>query len=128
VSDDAAPKITIIEQMIMPSDIEEVSRSRVTFPPIRIPGIQCGRGRIGIRNRTVPGIGTPIRTPMIARRAIIHSDNFNVHVKLFDQGAFSFWVKTRTEITPTTAIAYIGEFTRAIDIAIAHEKIHHVSG
>ena len=42
-------------------------RSDVTGPPIRIPAIQSGRGRVGKVNKVFPGIGTERVTPIIIR-------------------------------------------------------------
>ena len=114
--------------MMIPSEIEELKRSKVTAPPMRMPGIQLGSGRTGIVKRVVPGIGTPMSTPIIVRMAIIHADNLSVALKDRPQGASSLCVKTITDITPTAAMAKTGEFTRAIATATAPEKIHHVSG
>jgi hypothetical protein len=47
VRDAAAPKITMMEQMRSPSVRAEENLSQVTTPPMRIPGIHDGRGRIG---------------------------------------------------------------------------------
>ena len=113
---------------MIPSEIDELNLSKVTAPPMRIPGIQLGSGRRGIVKRVVPGIGTPMSTPIIALIPIIHTDNFNVALKDRPHGASSRCVKTITDITPTAAMAKTGEFTRAIAKATAAEKIHHVSG
>jgi len=76
----------------------------------------------------VPGIGTPMRTPIMALIAMIQRDSFTVVLKDRPQGASSRWVKTITDMTPTAAMAKTGEFTRAIAKATAAAKIHHVSG
>jgi hypothetical protein len=83
---------------------------------------------VGIVKRVVPGMGTPMSTPIMALIPIIHIDNFNVALKDRPHGASSRWVKTITDMTPTAARAKSGELTRAIAKARAAEKIHHVSG
>jgi hypothetical protein len=114
--------------MMIPSETDEVNRSKVTAPPIRIPGIQLGSGNLGIVKRVVPGIGTPMSTPIIARIEMIQRDSFKVALNDRPHGASSRCVKTITDITPTAAMAKTGEFTRVIAKATAPEKIHHVSG
>ena len=89
VSEAAAPKITIIEQIIKPSVSDEDRRSHVTTPPMRIPGIHVGKGSMGKRNISVPGIGTPMVTPIKVLMARIQIDIFSVQSKLLAHGAFS---------------------------------------
>jgi hypothetical protein len=79
----------MIEQIRRPSVTEDVSRSKVTEPPMRIPGIQDGKGTIGTLKISVPGIGTPIVIPMKVRTAKIHRDSLRVQLKLLAQGASS---------------------------------------
>jgi hypothetical protein len=79
----------MMEQISNPSERAEESRSKVTPPPIRLPGIHDGSGTIGNRKISVPGIGTPIVIPINVRNAKIHSESFNVQSKLLAQGASS---------------------------------------
>ena len=65
-----------------------MSRSWVTTPPMRIPAIQSGNGRIGSSTILVPGIGTPIRTPVTALTIRIKIPRRRENQKLFDQGKF----------------------------------------
>ena len=89
IDEEAAPKITMIEQIIKPSVSDEDKRSHVTTPPIRIPGIQVGKGSVGNRNISVPGIGTPMVTPIKVLIARIQIDSLSVQSKLLAHGAFS---------------------------------------
>lgn len=89
MSEAAAPKITIIAQMIKPSESADDIRSSVTAPPIRTPGIHEGSGMRGSEKIVVPGIGTPIVTAIKVRINKIHAANFNVQVKLLPHGASS---------------------------------------
>ena len=93
--------MTMMEQMSNPSDNDEDNRSQVTTPPIRIPGIQVGSGRTGNLKSSVPGIGTPIVTPMIVLIPKIQADNLRVQSKLLAHGASSLSLKTTTITTPT---------------------------
>jgi hypothetical protein len=79
----------MIAQMVKPSLKEEESRSKVTDPPIRIPGIHDGKGTIGILKISVPGIGTPIVMPIKVRTAKIQIESLRVQSKLLAQGASS---------------------------------------
>ena len=128
VSDAAAPKITIIEQIKIPSVSAEVKRSVVTVPPIRMPGIQLGKGRIGTAKSFVPGIGTPIKTPIIVLTSKIQAVNFKVQLKLFPQGALSRLIKTTTATAPTQQIVKMVLSNRMTATAKLVAQIHHVSG
>ena len=102
MSDEAAPKITMIAQMMTPSDSAEVKRSAVTAPPILIPGIHAGtriRGRVKI---TFPGIGTPMDIPMNVRIKRIQTATLIVQLKLLPHDASSRSLRT---MNPTTVVA-----------------------
>ena len=114
--------------MITPSESAEKSRSAVTAPPILIPGIQCGRGITGSEKIFVPGTGTPIVTPMKVRINNMLAESLRDQEKLLPHGASSLWEKTITPITPTEAMATMGEPRRATAIAIVKDHNHHVSG
>ena len=114
--------------MTTPSDSEELNRSNVTSPPMRIPGIQWGSGNTGSLNKTVPGIGTPMRIPITARTVIIQIANLSVQLNERPHGAFSLVVKTITDITPTAVMANHGALTRTTAVARVNENIHHVNG
>ena len=83
---------------------------------------------IGSEKIVVPGIGTPMSMPINVRMSNIHAATFNVQEKLFPHGASSRWLYTITAVTPTDAMAKIGELRRTIEIAIKNDQIHHVSG
>ena len=118
----------MMAQIKTPSVRAEVNRSEVTAPPIRIPGIHEGKGRIGIRNNVVPGIGTPMRIPIRVRINKIQTATLMVQVKLLPHGAFSRNVKTTTATTAThdTVKMVLSKRITAITNPIA--QIHHVSG
>ena len=120
--------MTIIAQIKIPSVKADVKRSAVTVPPIRMPGIQLGRGRIGIVKSVVPGIGTPINTPMIVLTSKIQAANFKVQLKLLPQGALSRLMKTTTATAPTQQIENTVLSNRMTAIANPIAHIHHVSG
>jgi hypothetical protein len=79
----------MMEQMSKPSTSEDDNLSHVTAPPIRIPGIHDGKGRIGSLKSSVPGIGTPIAIPINVLTARIQADSLSVHSKLFAHGTSS---------------------------------------
>ena len=120
--------MTMIAQIKTPSVKAEVKRSAVTVPPIRMPGIQLGSGSIGRVKRVVPGIGTPINTPISVLTSKIQADNFKVQLKLLPQGALSRLMKTTTATAPTQLIVntVLSKRMTAIASPIAH--IHQVSG
>ena len=118
----------MIAQIKIPSVKADVRRSAVTVPPIRIPGIQLGSGSIGRVNSVVPGIGIPIKTPIIVLTSKIHADIFKVHVKLFPQGAFSRLMKTTTATAPTQLMVHTVLSNRMTAMAKPIAHIHQVSG
>jgi hypothetical protein len=118
----------MIAQIKRPSVSAEVSRSDVTAPPIRIPGIHEGSATIGMEKRVVPGIGTPIKTPTIVRINKIHNDNFRVQLKLFPQGASSRKKKTTAATTVTQLIVKIVESKRIMAKTKSPAQIHQVNG
>ena len=63
----AAAIARINVKKVNPSVAVIVRRSDVTGPPIRIPAIQSGSGRVGKVNNVFPGIGTERLTPIIIR-------------------------------------------------------------
>lgn len=128
VSDAAAPKIIMMEQINRPSVSADVKRSAVTVPPIRMPGIQLGNGSIGSVKSVVPGIGTPISTPINVLTSKIHADTFRVQLKLFPHGAFSRLIKTTTATAPTQPIVNTVLSNRMTAIAKPIAHIHQVSG
>jgi hypothetical protein len=79
----------MMAQMSKPSTNEEDNLSHVTAPPIRIPGIHDGKGRMGNLNNSVPGIGTPMAIPTKVLTAKIQADNLSVHSKLLAHGTSS---------------------------------------
>ncbi|CAB4827805.1 unannotated protein [freshwater metagenome] len=113
---------------MIPSCAVDVSRSRVTGPPIRIPAIQCGRGMTGNVRIFRPGIGTPISTPVRTRMAMTHKPILSDHEKLAAQGVSSALFLTTIAVTPTTAMAIEIELVMATAVAIAPAQIHHTSG
>jgi hypothetical protein len=94
VRDEAAPKITIIAQMITPSESAEDKRSAVTSPPILMPGIHVGTGIRGRVKITFPGMGTPMDIPINVRIERIQRATFSVQLKLLPQGASSLSWRT----------------------------------
>ena len=120
--------MTMIAQIKTPSVRADVNRSAVTVPPMRMPGIQLGSGSIGSVKRVVPGIGTPIRTPMNVLTSKIQADNFKVQLKLLPQGALSRLIKTTTATTPTQLMVNTVLSNRMTAIAKPIAHIHQVSG
>lgn len=118
----------MIAQIITPSVSAELNRSDVTDPPIRIPGIHEGRGRIGIRNSSVPGTGTPMRTPINVRITRIHAATLRVQVKLLPQGASSRLSRTTIATTPTQVRVKEVLSNRITEITNPKAHIHHDSG
>ena len=118
----------MMPQMIIPSETADDIRSRVTAPPIRIPGIQSGKGIRGSVNKVVPGIGTPIRTPMTVLIARIHNEIFIVQLKLLPHGASSRFRKTTTATAPTQTTVKTGLSNRVTETVKPIAQIHHVSG
>jgi hypothetical protein len=120
--------MTMIAQIKTPSLKAEVKRSAVTVPPIRIPGIQLGSGSIGRVKSVVPGIGTPINTPMSVLTNRIQADTFKVQLKLLPQGALSRLAKTTTATVPTQLMVNTVLSNRMTAIAKPIAHIHQVSG
>ena len=118
----------MIEQIRRPSVTEDVSRSKVTEPPMRIPGIQDGKGTIGTLKISVPGIGTPIVIPIKVLTIKIQAESLRVQSKLLAQGTFSRKVNTATATTPTQVIEKMALSTRITDTANPKDHIHHVRG
>jgi hypothetical protein len=118
----------MMEQISKPSNNEEDNRSQVTTPPIRIPGIHDGKGRIGNLKISVPGIGTPMATPTTVLMAKIQAESFKVQLKLLAQGASSRNAKTITITTPTQESVnhVLSNRTMATANPIAHS--HQVNG
>ena len=83
---------------------------------------------MGTVKSVVPGIGTPIKTPMTVLISRIQAVIFKVQLKLLPHGASSRLAKTTTATTPTQQIVnrVLSNRTTAIAKAIAH--IHQVSG
>lgn len=79
VSEVAAPKMAIMDAIFKLSSAVELTRSKVTLPPRVIPAIQSGRGIWGSVNKTRPGTGTPIITPINTLNPITRSASFNAH-------------------------------------------------
>jgi hypothetical protein len=128
VRDAAAPKIMMIAQMVIPSVSADETLSAVTEPPMRIPGIHDGRGITGIENKTRPGIGTPITTPITVRTKRIQAESFKLQLKLLPQGAFSRLANTTAAIVPTHRTVNMVESNRMTAIANPKAHIHQVSG
>ena len=118
----------MIAQIVIPSPRADDNLSRVTAPPIRIPGIQVGRWIIGSEKRVWPGIGTPIRIPIKVLTKSIQADSFKVQLKLLLHGASSRLRKTTTATTLTQQIVNMAESNRMTAIANPIAHIHHVSG
>lgn len=118
----------MMAQINTPSVSAELNRSEVTAPPIRIPGIHEGKARTGTLKSVVPGIGTPINTPIMVRINRIHPATFKVQVKLLPHGALSRITKTTTATAPTqeSVRAVLSNRIIAITNPVAH--IHHVNG
>jgi hypothetical protein len=118
----------MIEQIIKPSVNAELRRSEVTAPPIRIPGIQDGKGIIGKTKSCLPGIGTPITMPITVLMKRIQAASFKVQLKLLPQGASSRLMKTTTATAPTQHNVNMVESKRMTAKAKPIAHIHHVSG
>lgn len=118
----------MIAQIKIPSVKADVKRSEVTVPPMRIPGIQPGNGNIGRVKSVVPGIGTPINTPITVLINNIQADNFKVQLKLLPQGALSRLMNTTTATAPTQLIVNTVLSNRMTAIANPIAHIHQVSG
>ena len=118
----------MIAQIVIPSPRADDNLSRVTAPPIRIPGIHDGSGSIGTVKRVVPGIGTPITTPITVLIKRIQAANFKVQLKLFPHGASSRFSTTTTETAPTQHIVKMVESKRMTAMVKLIAQIHQVSG
>ena len=118
----------MIAQMVIPSVSADDNLSAVTEPPMRIPGIHDGRGTTGIENKTLPGIGTPITTPITVRTKRIQAETFKLQLKLLPQGAFSRFAKTTAATAPTQRTVNMVESNRMTAIANPKAHIHQVSG
>ena len=128
VNDVAAPKKMMMVAISKLSTTVELTRSKVTGPPKRMPAIQSGSGIVGSVNRFVPGTGTPIITPISTLNAITKSANLIAKLKLLDHGPATLYLLTSNE-TATLQISVTQLLSkRTKEVAISAADSHQVSG
>jgi hypothetical protein len=93
-----------------------------------MPGIHDGSCTMGTRKSSVPGIGTPMRTPTIARTAMINAAILSDQENVAFQGEPSERTFTSINATPIEAIATHVLSKAITPIAVRSAQIQRVKG